>query len=107
MDSGVVDVEFSDRIPEGVLALAGLMIRNIREGRLDPFRRRITAQDGSLKNDGSRSFSPIELIRMDWLLDNVEGRIPAFEELSGFARPLVRELGIYRDQIPPEKGGGA
>ena len=105
MDSGVIDVEFSDRIPEGVLTLARVMIRDIREGRLDPFRCRITAQDGSLKNDGSRGFSPIELIRMDWLLDNVEGRIPAFEELSGFARPLVRELGVYRDQIPPKKEG--
>ena len=105
MDSGVIDVEFSDRVPEGVRTLAELMIREIREGRFDPFRCRITAQDGSLKNDGSRSLSPLELVRMDWLLDNIKGRIPAYEELSGFARPLVRELGVYRDQIPPEKEG--
>ena len=103
MDSGVIDVEFTELVPEGVRRLSELMIREIREGRFDPFRCRITAQDGSLKNDGSRSLTPLELVRMDWLCDNVEGRIPSFEELSDFARPLVRELGIYRDQIPPEK----
>ena len=103
MDSGAIDVEFTPLVPEGVRSLAELMIREIREGRFDPFRCRITAQDGSLKNDGSRSFSPLELVRMDWLCDIVEGRIPSFEELSEPARPLVRELGVYRDDIPPEK----
>ena len=41
---------------------------------------------------------------MDWFCGNVEGRLPAFEELLPSARPLVRELGVYRDSIPPDKG---
>ena len=40
---------------------------------------------------------------MDWLCDSVEGRIPSFEELSPISQPLVRELGVYRESIPPEK----
>ena len=103
MSSGVIDVEFSDLVPEGVRSLAGIMMREIREGRLDPFARRICAQDGSLKNDGTRSLTPLELLRMDWLCDNIEGRIPAFEELAPISQPLVRELGVYRETIPPEK----
>ena len=52
-----------------------------------------------VKNDGSRSLTPDELLRMDWLCDNVVGSIPEFEELEPFAQPMVRELGVYRDSI--------
>ena len=40
---------------------------------------------------------------MDWLLSNVDGTIPSFEEILPYSQNMVRELGIYRDQIPPEK----
>ena len=63
------------------------------------------AQDGTVKNDGSRSLSPDEVLRMDWLCDNVEGHIPGFDEIEPFAKPIVRQLGIYRDSIPVEEEG--
>ena len=53
--------------------------------------------------DAKRTFTPEQLIRMDWLCENVIGSIPSFEELLPHAQPLVRELGIYRDKIPTEK----
>ena len=105
MDSGVIDVELDEHIPEGLLALARILRRGITDGTIDPFRRRIVAQDGSVKNDGSRSLSPDEVLRMDWLCENVEGHIPGFDEIEPFARPIVRQLGIYRDSIPVEKEG--
>jgi hypothetical protein len=40
---------------------------------------------------------------MDWLVENVVGSIPSFEELQPQSQELVRELGIYRDRIPTEK----
>ena len=43
-----------------------------------------------------------ELMHMDWLVDNVEGSIPTFDELLPQSRELVRVLGIYRDMIPPK-----
>ena len=42
---------------------------------------------------------------MDWLCENVDGKIPDFEELVDKSKPLVRLLGIYRDQLPPVKEG--
>ena len=39
---------------------------------------------------------------MDWLCDNVEGTIPAFDELLPNSQEMVRLLGVYRDKIPPE-----
>ena len=105
MDSGVIDVELDEHIPEGLLTLAQILRKGLIDGSIDPFRRHIVAQDGSVKNDGSRSLSPDEVLRMDWLCDNVEGHIPGFEELEAYAKPIVRQLGIYRDKLPAEKEG--
>ena len=103
MDSGVIDVEFSNRLPAGVLSLANILRDGLRNKTIQPFRRRILAQDGTVKNDGSRDFTTEELLHMDWLCENVIGEIPAFDELLPMAQPLVRELGIYRDKIPAIK----
>lgn len=58
MDSGVIGVNLSDKLPEGVRQMARLLQKSIAKGQLSPFRRRIVAQDGSLKNDGSWDFTP-------------------------------------------------
>ena len=103
--SGVIDVELSDRLPEGLRQLVNMLRRGLRDGSVDPFRRLLVSQEGKVINDGSRSLSMDELLHMDWLCQNVEGRIPSFEELLPYARPTVRELGIYRNAIPMEKEG--
>ncbi len=100
MDSGVIDVEFSDKVPESLRTMAQLLISNITSGQLEPFRRRILAQDGTEKNDGKQSFSPDELLRMDWLCENVVGRIPEYDELLPVSQPLVRKLGLHKENIP-------
>ena len=105
MRSGVIDVTLSERLPEGLRLLANMLRRGLRDGTIDPFRRRLVAQDGRVINDGSRTLSMDELLHMDWLCENVEGQIPAFDELLPYARATVRELGIYRDSIPMEKEG--
>ena len=74
----------------------------VPDGSIDPFRRRIVAQDGTVKNDGTRCFLPEDLLHMDWLCDNVLGEIPRFEDILPMSRSMVRELGIYREQIPAE-----
>lgn len=103
MDSGVIGIGLSDKLPEGVRQMANLLKANIAAGQLDPFFRRIVAQDGTLKNDGTQHFTPEEVLHMDWLCDNVVGSIPPFEEILPISQKMVRQLGIYRDSIPPEK----
>ena len=105
MNSGVIDVTLSDHLPEGVKALARFLRKGLQDGTIDPFHRRLVAQDGTVINDGSRTLTPEELLHMDWLCENVEGSIPAFEDLLPYSQAMVRELGIYRDQLPMEKEG--
>lgn len=105
MDSGVIDVTLSDKLPEGLKHLARILRSGLQNGTINPFRRRLVAQDGTVINDGSRELTPEELLHMDWLCDNIEGSIPAFDSILPYSQAMVRELGIYRDQIPMEKEG--
>ncbi len=103
MDSGVIGINLSDRLPQGLQTLAKLLQQDLTAGTLDPFFRRIIAQDGTVKNDGTRKLTPREVLHMDWLCENVVGEIPGFDQILPVSQAMVRELGIYRDQLLPEK----
>ena len=105
VSSGVIDVKLASSLPEGLLRLSNLLKDGLRNGTLDPFRRRLIAQDGRIISNGNRTLKPTELLHMDWLCENVEGSIPEFDEIAPFAKDMVRELGVYRDRIPMEKEG--
>ena len=95
MDSGVISVNLSDRLPTGLRTLARYLQMGLATRTVDPFARRITAQDGTVKNDGTHSFTPDELLHMDWLCDNVLGGLPAQEDILPVSQAMVKELGIY------------
>ena len=103
MSCGVIDVEWTDAIPAGTRVLAEMLKKGIMDGTLDPFRRQILSQDGIVRNDGSMTLTPGEILKMDWLCSNVEGEIPQYDALTEKARALVQLLGIYRDSVPLEK----
>ena len=51
MDSGIIDLDLSRKLPAGVRQMAKILRYGLLSGNLDPFRRRIVAQDGSIKNE--------------------------------------------------------
>ena len=101
MDSGVLDVQLSASLPDGVKSLALMLKKGIVDGTVDPFRSKMYDQNGVLRNNGETGLNPQTLMEMNWLLDNVEGTIPAFEELLPPSREMVRLLGLYRDDLSP------
>ncbi len=103
LDSGVIGLNLSDKLPQGVRQMANMLTAAIKRGDIDPFERVITARDGSVKNDGSAGFTSEQILHMDWLCENVIGSIPEFEELIPSSRKMVQELGIYRDKIQTER----
>ena len=100
LDSGVIGLDISEKLPQGVRQMANLLYVAVKRGYIDPFGRTITAQDGSIKSDGTVLFSPEQILRMDWLCENVVGHIPAFDEILPECHKVVQEMGIYRDRIP-------
>ena len=103
MDSGVIDIALSDKLPAGVRALAELLRKSMIDGTLDPFARKIVSQDGTVQNDGTKILTPKDRLNMDWLCENVIGSIPSFDQILPMSRTMVRELGVYRDSIVEEK----
>ena len=94
MRSGVVDVALAENLPEGIRIMANLLKEGIVNGTLDPFKRKILDQQGNVRNDGNKVFTPTELMHMDWLCENVIGSFPKYEEILPISRPMVDLLGI-------------
>lgn len=103
MDTGVIDVQLSPTLPDGVHSLADILKNGISRGAVSPFSTRITDQHGMLRCDGEHELSAEEIMKMDWFCDNVDGELPSFESLLPKSQSLVRLLGVYRKYIPPEK----
>ena len=100
INSGVIDVALTAELPEGVRYLAELLRSRLRYGKLDPFFRPVRDQQGEYRNDGTHSFSPDELIHMDWLCENVVGHIPTLEEVIPASQATVRLLGVFQEDVP-------
>lgn len=98
MSSDVIDVTLSDQLPEGVRYMANLLRDGMRLGAIDPFDRRIVAQNGTVINDGTKQLSPDDLLHCDWLCDNIHGTFPTYDEILPISRSMVKVLGIYSEE---------
>ena len=58
----------------------------------------ITSQTGVAQADPEKSLAPEEIMRMDWLAENVIGAIPKTEELKEQAEPVVRQQGVKQKE---------
>lgn len=101
MSSGVIDVNLNSDLPEGSRHLTNILHQGLVTGSIDPFRTRMIDQSGTVRSEGERSFTADEVMNMDWLLDNVEGSIPDFEDILPVSQQLVRLLGLKRNEIQP------
>ncbi len=104
MNSGVMDVLLSRELPADVQHLAHILREGVISGAVEPFRCRIVGQDGTVRNDGTHSFPPEQIMHMDWLCDAVVGTVPEYDDLADYAKPMYRMQGVHRDRLPPEKG---
>ncbi|MCR5742766.1 MAG: BMP family ABC transporter substrate-binding protein [Lachnospiraceae bacterium] len=98
LDAGVVDCVCSLKLSLGTRKLLDLLRQNITSGVFSPFEGEIIAQNGVVINREGR-LTPEQMVSMDWLCENVEGEIPAIEDLRPDARPVVWLQGI----APAEK----
>ena len=94
MSAEVVDLVYSNHIPLGVKRLAEYMAYNIRVGNVVPFFGEIYAQDGTLKNEAETEMSHEDIMKMDYLVDNVVGDIPSIELLNEKAQSVVELKGV-------------
>lgn len=106
MRSGVIDVSMSPSLPEGAKQMARILKQGVITGNVDPFGGKLVDQAGVVRNTGEKPLSVEEIMHMDWLVENVEGHIPEYDELLPVSQQLVRHLGLHKDQIPPQHEEG-
>lgn len=94
MSTGAIDLIYSEKLPDGVRRLAKLVHEEIRKGNFHPFSGPLSDRDGLPRCEKNDILSRSEIIGMDWLLPNVEGKIPTLPELTPPARRLVSLQGI-------------
>ena len=91
MSADVTELICSGKIP--------FMTELIRKGQFRLFDTELTDNEGVCRQKEGAHMSHAQIVKMDWLLDNVEGRIPTFGELKDEALPLVMLQG---DVAPDE-----
>ncbi|MCD8073580.1 MAG: BMP family ABC transporter substrate-binding protein [Lachnospiraceae bacterium] len=96
MSSGVVDVICSQNLPIGTKRLVELLRHTISAGEFNPFSGILYSQAGVVKSHWEGDLSPEQIVKMDWLAENVVGSIPEEYELTEQAKPVVAQQGVKK-----------
>lgn len=92
--SGAIEIAYSGSLPVGTLQLLDLMEKQLRDGALRIFPAEVYAQGHLLHSPQTVSYSPKELMEMDWLDECVDGALPQYDQLDVKTRRLVGTSGL-------------
>ena len=98
MSADVIDVICSGKMPHGTHRLVSFLKSSICAGSFKPFDGLIYSQDGIIRCKEGESLQPEDILTMNWLAENVVGRIPKFEELTEEAQVLSNFQGVYKSE---------
>ncbi len=98
MSSGVIDVILSKKLSYYSDKLVTILRREIISGDLVPFEGELHSQDGTVMAALGQALTSEEIVRMDWLNDNVEGEIPPTWKLGERAKKTVKISGVKEDK---------
>ena len=89
MSAGVTELICSGKLPAETRRLVSLMTDLIKKGQFKIFDTELIDNEGTIRQNSGIHMSHKDIVKMDWLLDNVDGKVPAFGELKDEALPLV------------------
>lgn len=100
LPSGVIDIFLSGNVPPETARLVEYIKGRIKTEDFNVFRGRLTDGQGNERCSKDSVMTPEDIIKMDWLLDNVEGTIPDSDKFSESAQNILRLEGISKDVDP-------
>ncbi|MBR1497015.1 MAG: BMP family ABC transporter substrate-binding protein [Oscillospiraceae bacterium] len=98
MSAGVVDLYLSDKMPEGTKRLAHFLRDSITHGLCSPFLAPLYIQGHRSVGEGRHELSQEQIISMDYLVENIVGAIPRYEELNEAGRRMAEAAGVLREK---------
>ena len=97
LSAGVVDLILSDKVPKATVRMIKAIKSMVIDEKLHVFDGEIIAQDNVKISEDSDVMDIDDIIKMDWLMSNVEGAIPAKEELRDNAQSIVELKGVKKE----------
>ena len=94
---GVVDVLPAEDLPYSSRNLIEYLRSAFRSGILDPFDGELHSQERLIRRAGDPPFSRDDILTMDWLNENVVGRIPPISSLNETAKTVVSLTGVAKE----------
>lgn len=98
MSTGVVDVWCAETLQAPTLRLVDFLKESIKQNICIPFLTPLKTQSGEIIGEGQKSLTLDQIINMDYLVDNVIGEIPEYDELSPMGKATVDTAGIEKSQ---------
>ena len=98
MSAGVVDLTYSESLPSATKRLVKLFEKELKEARFRVFEGELKDQQGNIKVEEGKLIDPEHIITMDWLLDNVVGRLPRYDELTDNAKLKMALQGVVKEE---------
>lgn len=74
------------------------MRKNLRKQGSECLRDELKDQYGNIKVEEGKLIDPEHIITMDWLLDNVVGRLPQYDELTDNAKLKMALQGVVKEE---------
>lgn len=96
MSAGVADIICSETLPIGTKRLVELLNSNIKNRIFDPFAGELYSQTGVIQKESWKSLLPEEVVKMEWLAENVIGDIPKRQELKKRSESVVLQQGVEK-----------
>ena len=98
MISGAVDIEISDAISSYTRQLVEILRRDIINGNFNPFDGELRSQEGTIRRAGDAALTSMDVIKMDWLNENIIGEIPKIDTLVEEAKATVKLSGVEKSK---------
>lgn len=96
MSAGVVDIEYAPALPLASRRYADFFRSSLISGVGKPFLTPFYSQSGEIIGSRQKELSLEQIISMDYLVDNVIGSIPTYDELSDKGKSTVDTVGVSR-----------
>ncbi len=98
MSAGVVDIEYAGALPLASRRCADFFRETFIHNFSSPFLTPFYTQKGDVIGKGQKSLTLEQIISMDYLVENVVGDIPAYDELTYMGKATVDVVGVEKSQ---------
>lgn len=105
MSAGVVDIEYAPALPLASRRYADFFRSSLISGAGKPFLTPFCTQSGEIVGSRQNELNLEQIINMDYLVDNVIGSIPSYDELSDMGKATVDAVGVSRAKQKAEGEG--